>query len=131
MRKTLNEYRDEAFFYAEQNGFHEDPVNFGERLMLVVSECAEALEADRSGKWVGDLSKVILGDLPLAALTPQSLGEDFYQKYVRGSAEEEIADAMIRLFDIAGIYNINLDWHVQAKMEYNKTRPYKHGKRYG
>lgn len=25
---------------------------------------------------------------------------------------------------------VNLDWHVRAKMRYNVTRPYKHGKKY-
>jgi NTP pyrophosphatase (non-canonical NTP hydrolase) len=45
--------------------------------------------------------------------------------------EEEIADAIIRLCDIAGIYGIDLDWHVKAKMAYNETRPRLHGKSYG
>jgi hypothetical protein len=41
----LNELRNKAFAYAEKQGFHEN-INFGEKLMLIVSELSEALEAD-------------------------------------------------------------------------------------
>jgi len=116
---SLNELRDEAFAYAEKQGFHEN-INFGKNLMLVVSELSEALEADRKGKWYDP------NGLNQTALMPK----EEYEVYVRGTVEEEIADAIIRLCDIAGIYQIDLDWHIRAKMEYNKTRPYKHGKDY-
>jgi NTP pyrophosphatase (non-canonical NTP hydrolase) len=136
MSKTLNELRDEAVAYAKKQGFHDgtpEGVNFAERLMLVVSELSEALEADRAGKWC---PKGILGNSknPVKALTEVNLNtvtKEFYEHHVRGTVEEEIADALIRLFDIAGIYGINLDWHVTAKKAYNDTRSYKHGKIYG
>jgi hypothetical protein len=57
MNKSLNELRDRAFAYAKKQGFHERPMNLGERLMLVVSELSEAMEADRAGKWAPDLPK--------------------------------------------------------------------------
>jgi NTP pyrophosphatase (non-canonical NTP hydrolase) len=122
--KTLNELRDEAFAYAEKRGFHKNPINFGERLMLVVSELSEALEADRRGVYTIDENIV------------REFGEHLptkkqYETIVRGTIQEELADAIIRIADIAGIYGFDLDWHVAAKMAYNKTRPYLHGKRYG
>jgi len=43
---------------------------------------------------------------------------------------EEFADILIRVFDAAGYYNIDLDYHVKRKMDINKNRPYKHGKKY-
>jgi NTP pyrophosphatase (non-canonical NTP hydrolase) len=119
---TLNELRDKAFAYAEKQGFHEN-INFGEKLMLIVSELSEALEADRKGKRAKN-PKMSNG-------TYFNVTKELYEKSVRGSVEEELADAIIRLCGLAGIYKIDLDWHVKAKMAYNEKRPYKHGKKYG
>jgi chitinase len=41
---------------------------------------------------------------------------------------EELADVLIRLADLCGGLNIDLEDEVQKKMEKNKARPYKHGK---
>jgi len=120
---TLNDLRDIAFAYAEKQGFHEN-MNFGEKLMLVVSELSEALEADRKGKWYS------VSDAPHKGHEMSLLSKEQYETIVRGTVEEEIADAIIRLCDLAGIYKINLSWHVAAKMHYNETRPYKHRKEY-
>jgi NTP pyrophosphatase (non-canonical NTP hydrolase) len=131
--KNLNELRDKAFAYAERQGFHVKPINFGERLMLVVSELAEALEADREGKWspkfVPDTTRK--NNVPLLDTNPESYSQHGYGIFFRGSVEEVLADVIIRICDIAGIFGIDLDWHVKAKMAYNETRPYKHGKKYG
>ena len=124
---TLNKLRDEAFDIAEKSGFHEQ-INFGEKIALVHSELSEALEADRKGAWSKEVAHpldVWDGKEPLKGHIKAK-----YENYVRGSVEEELADAIIRIFDIAGIYKIDLDWHVTAKMAYNKTRPKKHGKKY-
>ena len=44
---------------------------------------------------------------------------------------EELADVCIRIFDLCGAKDIDLETAIERKMEYNKTRPYKHGnKRY-
>jgi hypothetical protein len=43
----------------------------------------------------------------------------------------EIADAIIRLLDLAGWLNMhNIGDAVIAKWQYNKTRPYLHGKNF-
>jgi len=123
---TLNELRDESFAYAERQGFHEKPVNLGERLMLITSELSEALEADRKGKWTCERTSLTRRECDLFRM-----GMLDYEQFVKGTVEEEIADAFIRLGDLAGIYNIDLESHVKAKMAYNKTRPYGHGKKYG
>jgi NTP pyrophosphatase (non-canonical NTP hydrolase) len=41
----------------------------------------------------------------------------------------ELADVIIRICDTCGQYGIDLDRAIRLKMEYNKTRPYKHGKK--
>jgi len=41
---------------------------------------------------------------------------------------EELADLCIRVFDYCGAKDIDLGLAIERKMEYNKTRPHKHGK---
>jgi len=41
---------------------------------------------------------------------------------------EELADIMIRLLDLMGYAQMDVDSVVAAKMEYNATRPYRHGR---
>jgi len=121
----LNELRDDNFALATKQGFHgidENGINqddLSRKLMLVVSELVEAQEAERKGVsvWRKDVD------------TPIPTSDEFKKSY-RGTIEEEIADAVIRLADIAGMIGMNLDWWVSAKMEYNRQRPYKHGKEY-
>jgi NTP pyrophosphatase (non-canonical NTP hydrolase) len=50
------------------------------------------------------------------------LGED--------AVAEELADCCIRIFDYCGARKIDLEKALSKKMEYNKTRPFKHGKKF-
>lgn len=42
----------------------------------------------------------------------------------------ELADVVIRCFDMADYYGIDLEAAILEKHEFNKTRPYKHGKQF-
>ena len=76
-----------------------------QRLALITSEISEALEADR---------KDLMDDH-----LPQYYGFDV-----------ELADALIRILDMCGANNVDIGKVVRDKLEYNKTRPYRHGKVY-
>ena len=43
---------------------------------------------------------------------------------------EELADCCIRIFDYCGSRKINLEKALLKKIEYNKTRSYRHGKKF-
>ncbi len=43
---------------------------------------------------------------------------------------EELADCCIRIFDYCGSRKIDLETALLKKIEYNKTRPYRHGKKF-
>ncbi len=99
----------EAHDNGVEKGFYDCPIqNIAEKLMLIVSELSEALEAHRNNNLYR------------------------YSKYpeVMNCFEYEIADVFIRLADLCGYLNIDIEKHIEAKMAYNKTRPVKHGKRY-
>jgi NTP pyrophosphatase (non-canonical NTP hydrolase) len=42
--------------------------------------------------------------------------------------EEELIDILIRLLDLMGYVNMDVDNLLTKKMDYNKTRPYRHGR---
>jgi NTP pyrophosphatase (non-canonical NTP hydrolase) len=43
---------------------------------------------------------------------------------------EELADCCIRIFDYCGARGIDLEKTLRKKIAYNKTRPYRHGKKF-
>jgi len=75
----------------------------GEMIALIHAEISEALEGLRHGN---QRSKII----------PEV-----------SEAEEEIADALIRIMDMAFLRKWNIPKALFLKLEYNKTRPYRHG----
>ncbi|PIP19491.1 MAG: hypothetical protein COT38_05125 [Candidatus Omnitrophica bacterium CG08_land_8_20_14_0_20_41_16] len=48
----------------------------------------------------------------------------------KDAVAEELADCCIRIFDYCGGMKIDLEKALLKKMEYNKTRPFKHGKKF-
>lgn len=48
----------------------------------------------------------------------------------KDAVAEELADCCIRIFDYCGARKINLESALIKKMSYNKTRPFRHGKKF-
>ena len=123
---TINNLVKTAHDAAVKKGFYGEDKNIGELLMLVVSELGEALEAHRYGRMCGDDIQILSEMCQQLVVFP--IKE--YEANIQGTFEEEIADTFIRLGDLCGYLGINIEMHIKAKMEYNKTRPEKHGKDY-
>ncbi len=51
-----------------------------------------------------------------------------YRKNDWDVVKEELADIVIRVADLAEGFGIDIEAEIMKKMEYNKTRPHKHGK---
>lgn len=72
-------------------------------------------------------------DGELIALMHSELSEALEAMRARGSKDniaEELADCCIRIFDFCGAREIDLEKILVKKIEYNKTRPYRHGKKF-
>lgn len=113
---------------ARAKGFWDKERNVGEILMLIVSEASEAMEADRVGKY----SDWLLGDPPIlkADQLDDSEFKRLFESQVKGTMEDELADVVIRCMDFIYARGADLEWHIKAKMRYNKMRPHMHGKKY-
>jgi NTP pyrophosphatase (non-canonical NTP hydrolase) len=85
-----------------------DTTNVPEKLMLVVTEVAEAMEDLRDGK-------------PSVVSVLNEAGKP-------SGFPSELADAIIRLLDLARSLGIDISQEVALKMAYNETRPHKHGR---
>lgn len=111
---------------ARNKGFWDGERNMGEMLMLVTSEASEALEADRIGKYSDWEDRLP----PFVDNIPDSEFIKIFEKEVKNSWEDEMADIVIRVMDMMYNRGADLEWHIKQKMRYNKTRPHMHGKKY-
>ena len=113
-----------------KKGFWEDKQtkNVGEVLMLCVSELSEALEAHRKNKFANVVQ--FNQDRQSTPFHENSATIQAFKDNVKDTFEDEIADTVIRLFDLCEGFGIDLETHIRLKLEYNKTRPYKHEKSY-
>lgn len=116
---NLNSLRDSIHQANKEKGFWEGERNTGELLMLVVSELSEALEALRHER----TAEAYKDTQVMSFVT-------VFQALIKDTFEDEIADAIIRLFDLAGGLGIDIDNHIAMKLAYNSTRPAKHGKKF-
>jgi NTP pyrophosphatase (non-canonical NTP hydrolase) len=96
---ALNRLRDIAHATAVEKGWHEAGADLSRLPELLVMVHAEVSEA--------------------------------VEAYRRGKGLEdiqvELADVIIRVLDIAGLYGVDIGRAVRNKMAYNELRPHRHG----
>lgn len=174
---------------AVQHGFWENYSSPEHYLCLVACELAELVEANRQERKADKtafVERVNEIPSPHEAATFEQRYAYWFEACIKDTMEDELADAVIRLLDLAAAKGITIDelcpkyncigsfdtltedvwvimgivtespaslhvvihkaltslqdladqweidlwWHVLAKMEYNAHRPYKHGKKY-
>jgi NTP pyrophosphatase (non-canonical NTP hydrolase) len=110
--KQLNELSEYCYLQAKLKGFYDGyEYQISEKLMLIITEISELFEVYRTQLKYETLDDII---------------NNGYEE--KDSFVDEIADVFIRLFDFCGKLNIDIAKQVEWKLEYNKNRPYKHGK---
>ena len=124
--KDINQSAEIIYKNNAEKGFWDSQRNVGEMLMLITSELGEAMEAHRKGKF----ANWQLFDRELISNLPINSFEFSFQKHIKDTFEDEVADAIIRLLDMAGGLKIDLEKHINKKVLFNLTRPKHHGKNY-
>lgn len=102
---NYNKLRDRAYQCAVAHGWHEEEKSDSHWLCLVISELMEAVEADRKGRHTNrDQFEYYMNQ------KTRSDDEFIYafKHGVKDTVEDELADACIRLFDLAGLRGFDL-----------------------
>ena len=109
-KEELNALRDECYKIACEHGWHDEELSERHFLCLVITELMEAVEADRIDRHA-DLES--LNDA--ASVYPWVR---CFALYVKDTVEGELADAAIRILDLAGV----LKWDIGETVEVNLCR---------
>jgi NTP pyrophosphatase (non-canonical NTP hydrolase) len=110
LSKDLNKFQIDAGF---------TDANITQRLMLSISEISEAFEAYRKDRRASKVNFELCAD-----------NDEFkylFEKEIKDTLEDEMADAIIRLVAFCGENDIDIEKHIQLKMKYNHLRGYKFG----
>ena len=107
----LTKFALDVHINAVEHGWWDDERSFGDIIALCHSELSEALEEHRDGRAPTEIYYNINSDKPDK---PEGI-------------PAELADCIIRILDYCGREGIDIDYAINLKHEYNKTRPYRHG----
>ncbi len=112
---NLNELRDKAYQCAVSHGWHEKDLSDEHFLCLVISELMEAVEADRKGRRAQ--KDIFIREFEYTVTAQKLYGNAYnrafiymFERHIKDTVEDELADACIRIFDLAGLRNCNLSY---------------------
>jgi len=83
---------------ATAHGWHEQPIPTAQYFGLIMTEMAEAVEADRNGRRA-DMES--FNERMSNLDGSDECFKEMYKRYIKGSIEEEFADVVIRVLDMA------------------------------
>ncbi len=92
-----------------------------------LSEWVEVCHSGAKEKGFWDKERNI-GEALMLIVTEVAEAMEAHRKQDEANFKEELADTFIRLFDLCGGLNIDIEKEINQKVLINKERPYKHGK---
>jgi NTP pyrophosphatase (non-canonical NTP hydrolase) len=118
----INQLSKQINEFVKSIGF--DNADVPLRMALIHSEISEAFEAFRKDKMfkLNESQKNVL-----MGWRDDSVFKEYFEGKCKDTFEDEIADSIIRLLDLCGKMDIDIEYHIDQKMRYNATRGFKYG----
>ena len=121
MNKDLNKLSKEIYEANKAKGFHEETYSHEHMLCLVISELMEAVEADRKNR-KADLKtfEEFMGGVKDKHY--DTMYAKCFKEFIKDTVEEELSDAVIRLFDTVGALGLSLYSFSKDSCDYGTTK---------
>ena len=105
MKNTdFNLLAKEAYESVKKRGFHQGEHSDMHWVMLMACELAEAVEADRCGRWVKDRQEYER----LKGVCDESVHAHLFEMHIKDTVEDELADVVIRALDYIGLKGMSI-----------------------
>ena len=111
--KNLNELAHKIHESNKLRGFDVAQDNIGQSLMLIVGEISEAMDAHQCGRFA-DMKEYDSEIAYIAKNFPSANIEggfrlDPFEKYIKNTFEDELADIVIRTLDFCAAFNFDIE----------------------
>ena len=109
---NYNEIRDKAYASAKEHGYHDQEYGNAHWAMMITTELCEAIDADRSGRCCKVDREQFEKLLEQKRYSSNNHNEQFYCCFVanvKDTVGDELADAVLRICDFAGLRGWELD----------------------
>lgn len=101
----LKKLSQKAFETAKAHGWHDEEIPDETYLMLIITEIAEAVQADRNNRHTNiDLFKALLETNAKDA----AVFKYEFETHIKNNVEDELSDIIIRCLDLAALRNCDL-----------------------
>lgn len=106
----LQKLSQEAFETAKAHGWHDEEQPDETYLMLIITEIAEAVQADRKDKYADvEIFNSYYEDKDDDYDVNGLMFKAYYDDFIKNSVEDELADIIIRCLDYSALRGIGLD----------------------
>jgi NTP pyrophosphatase (non-canonical NTP hydrolase) len=115
---------------ARLKGFW-DSTHFSEECLIHSKAMPETIKATKDA-FIAQKLALIMSEIgeALEAMRKQDYEEGDYGLGIKDSFADELSDTIIRILDLCGELDIDIDAQIAWKLEYNASRPLKHGKEF-
>ncbi|EPY2286113.1 MazG-like family protein [Clostridium sporogenes] len=120
----INELVEKAHRNAKSHGFWEDWERIEQLENMAINISKDGEKQVKIDKCNAIATRLML------IVSEVSEALEGIRKDDRENFKEELADIVIRVADLAGGLDIDLDEEIKKKMKKNRNRPYKHGKEF-
>ena len=106
---NYKEYTAKAFDIAKRHGFHDKEMPEEHWLMLIISEISEMVESDRLRYHAQEAMFKEKCNTAQPNETENEHWKYCFNVFIKDTVEDEMADVCIRIFDLAGLLELELE----------------------